>query len=316
MDASPTTTPLPEAPLLAAAAQLTLAARRLVAGAVAGLHPSLHPGRSRDFSQYRAYQPGDEPRHIDWKLFARSDRFFLREGDVDARLAIALVLDATASMQHRGDRGDRGDDPRKLDRARSLAAAFALIAETQGDPLALHVVSRGDVVSMSTAGCREPFRQVVHRLAPLEPQGRWPAEPGRLADAMGRTRTTQGSAGPAATHQLTVVFTDGHEHDGEIRAALSPLRARQHEVLFLHFTSRDELDLPFEGPVLLEEWETGRTLETDASAARRQILDAREAARRAWLGAWGDARFEYLPIPDDQPLERSLHAILRRRTRP
>lgn len=311
MDTPPT--PLLDAPLLAAAGELTLAARRLVAGAVAGLHPSLHPGRSHDFSQYRAYQPGDEPRHIDWKLFARSDRFFLRESDVDTRIAISLVLDATASMQHRGS---RSDDPRKFDRARSLAAAFALIAEAQGDPLALHAVCDGEISSVSTAGRRQPFRQIAHRLAALEPAGRWPTEPRRLAHAMGQTQAHSGSTGPAATRQLTVLLTDGHEHDGEIRAALSPLRARRHEVLFLHFIDRDERDFPYQGAVLLEEWETGRTLETDASAVRQQVRDAQEASRRAWLSAWGDSRFDYFPILSDQPLDRCLQALLRRWTRP
>jgi len=306
------TTPLVEAPLRAAIAQLTLATRQLVAGATAGLHPSLHPGRSREFSQYRAYQPGDEPRHIDWKLFARSDRFFLRESDIDTRVAISLVLDATASMQHRGT---RSDDPRKFDRARSLAAAFAMIAETQGDPVTLHVVSNGVVSSLSTAGRRQPLRQIIQHLAALEPQGRWPMEPRSLAHAMGKTRTISGSTGPAATRQLTVLLTDGHEHDGEIQAALSPLRGHNHEVLFLHFIGRDEIDFPYQGPVRLEEWETGRTLETDASAVRQQALDAQEAARRAWRCAWGTARFDYLPITSDQPLERCLHALLRRRTR-
>lgn len=305
-------TPLLDAPLLAAAGQLTLSARRLVAGAVAGLHPSRHPGRSREFSQYRAYQPGDESRHIDWKLFARSDRFFLREGDVDTRIDIALVLDATASMQHRGD-GD--GDPRKFDRARSLAAAFALVAEAQGDSVALHVVSDGEIASMSTAGCRQPFRQIVHRLAAIEPRGRWPADSGRLTRVLGRTQANGGSAGPGATRQLTVLLTDGHEPEGEIRAALLPLRSRGHEVLFLQFIARDECEFPHQGPVLLEEWETGRTLETDASAVRTQVREAREASRRSWLNAWGDARFDYLPILDDQPLERCLHAVLRRRTR-
>src|SRR4051812_22770 len=87
--------------LLAATQGLTLTARRLVAGAIAGLHASRRPGIAREFSQYRAYQAGDEPRHIDWKLFARSDRYFLRESEIDTRVAITLVLDATASMQHR-----------------------------------------------------------------------------------------------------------------------------------------------------------------------------------------------------------------------
>lgn len=306
------TMPLLDAPMLAAAGQLTLAARRLVAGALAGLHPSLHPGRSHEFSQYRPYQPGDEPRHIDWKLFARSDRFFLRESNANTRVAIALVLDATASMQHRGG---PEDGPTKFDRARALAAAVALVAEAQGDPIALHVVSNGEVDSLSTAGHRQPFRQVVRHLAALEPRGRWPVAPRRLAHAMGRTQANGGSTGPAATRQLTVLLTDGHEHDGEIRAALAPLRTRQHEVLLLHFIARDERDFPYQGPVLLEEWETGRTLETDGSIARQQWLDGQRAWRADGLGAWGEGRFDYVPVGDDQPLDRCLHALLRRRTR-
>jgi uncharacterized protein (DUF58 family) len=310
MDTTPT--PLRDAPLLAAAEQLTLTARRLVAGALAGLHASLHPGRSHEFSQYRAYQPGDEPRQIDWKLFARSDRYFLRESDVDAHVAVALILDATGSMEHRGR---SADEPRKLDGARAMAAAFALIAQNQGDPFELHTVNEGEVGSLSTAGCREPFRRVIHRLASLEPRGRWPADPSHLSRALQQARNSRGSTGPTATRQLTVLLTDGHEHDDEIRAALASLRTRRHEVLFLHFIARDEREFPYQGPVLLEEWETGRTLEIDASAVHHHRVDAEQSSRRAWSRAWGDSNFDYLPVFMDQPLERCLRTVLRRRMR-
>ena len=309
---STTPAPLRDVPLLAAAEQLTLTARRLVAGALAGLHASLHPGRSHEFSQYRAYQPGDEPRQIDWKLFARSDRYFLRESDVDASIAVALILDVTGSMQHHGS---TGGNLRTIDAARSMAAAFALIAQHQGDPLDLHVLSDGEVFSLSTAGCREPFRRVVHQLASLEPRGCWPADPKRLAKALQQARTSRGSAGPAATRQLTVLLTDGHEHDDEIRAALASLRARRHEVLFLHFIARNERMFPDQGPILLEEWETGRTLEMEASVVHQQLLEAENASRRAWSRAWGDSNFDYLPVAGDQPLERCLQTFLRRRAR-
>jgi len=301
-----------DTPLLAAASRLTLAARRLVAGAVAGLHPSLHPGRAREFSQYRAYQPGDEPRHIDWKLFARSDRFFLRESEVDTRVAIELVLDASDSMQHRAA---AESDARKFDRARAMAAAMALIAEGQGDPISLHVVSTDDVVSSPPVGHRQPFRQIVHQLVPLVPKGRWPRDPKRLVHALRRSRAHGGSVSQANTTRLTVILTDAHEHEGEIRASLAPVKAPHDELLFLHFLAQDELEFPYEGPVLLEEWETGRTLETHATAVRQHYLAAEQAHRRAWAVASVDPRFEYLPIPGNQPLERGLRALLRRRAR-
>jgi uncharacterized protein (DUF58 family) len=299
--------------LLAATRGLTLTARRLVAGAVAGLHASRRPGIAREFSQYRAYQPGDEPRHLDWKLYARSDRFFLRESEVDTRVAVTLVLDATASMQHPA--ADSAGAPRKFDLARSLAAALALLAEAQGDDLALHVVSAGEVVSIVGAGQRQPARRILHALAGLDPAGRWPADPTQLAHALRRTEHDASSAGPGTTARITVILTDGHEPGGEIRAALAPLHARQHELLFLHFLARDELDFPHRGPVRFEEWETGRTLEADATAVRAAYLAAAQRERDAWARAWGGDRFDYLALATDEALGRALRAFLRRRAR-
>ena len=85
--------------LLAATRGLSLAARHLAAGLLPGLHTSRRTGLAREFSQYRPYQPGDDPRHVDWKLFARSDRYFVRESEVETALVVRVVLDATASMR-------------------------------------------------------------------------------------------------------------------------------------------------------------------------------------------------------------------------
>lgn len=296
--------------LLAATQGLTLTARRLVAGAIAGLHASQRPGLTREFSQYRAYQPGDEPRHIDWKLFARSDRYFLREGEIDTRVAVSLVLDATASMQHTGPAAGA---PRKFDVARSVTAALAHLAENQGDAPALHLVADGEVSSVLTSGRRQPFQQIVHALARTEPSGRWPVAPARLTQALRHAEVAGTSAGPGTTARLTVVLTDGHEHAGEIRAALAPLRARQHEVLFFHFVARDERDFPYRGPVQFEEWETGRVLEADATVARGAYLAAAQRDREAWSRAWGNESFDYLELVTDESPERGLRAYLRRR---
>lgn len=295
--------------LLSATQGLALTARRLVAGALTGLHASRRPGLAREFSQYRAYQPGDEPRQIDWKLFARSDRYFLRESEVEARVAVSLVLDATGSMQH----SDDADGHRKFDRARALGAALALLAENQGDEMNLHVIGNGGVTSLSTAGHRQPFLRIVHSLGKLEPSGRWPEDRTCLAQAFRRTELESASRGPAATVRLTLVLTDGHEHGGEIRAALAPLRVRQHEVIFFHFTAPDERDFPFQGSVRFEEWETGRILEVNATAVRGAYLAATQRVREAWRRAWRDDSFDYVTVMTDEDLAQGLRAYLRRR---
>ena len=298
--------------LLAATQGLALTARRLVASAVTGLHASQRPGLAREFSQYRAYQPGDEPRHIDWKLFARSDRYYLRESEVDARVAINVVLDATESMQHTGE---TPDGLRKFDRARAVAAAFALLAENQGDDVTLHIVGGGDISTTLTAGHRQPFRRIVHALVNQEPGGRWPDDRIRLTQSLRRAELEAASTAPARTARISIVLTDGHEHSGEIRAALAPLHARRHEVLFFHFVSPDERDFPYRGPVRFEEWETGRTLEVNATSVRAAYLAAERRERENWSRAWGDDRFDYLTVMTDDDLARGLRTYLRRRMR-
>ncbi len=289
---------------------LALTARHLVAGAAAGFHRSRRPGRAQEFSQYRAYQPGDEPRHIDWKLFARSDRYFLRESETDTRSALDLVVDATASMRHRAPGSGTVE---KFAAARALAAALAFLAEGQGDPAALHLVGDGAVRSLATAGRRAPADAILRTLAAAEPAGRWPADPAALATALRKTEHDAASAAPGAAARVTVVITDGHQPGGEIRAALRPLRVRRHEVVLLRLVARDEREFPYRGQVRFEEWETGRTLEADAGAMRSHFLAIADADRAAWRHEWGADRFETVELDPDGELELGLRAYLRRR---
>jgi uncharacterized protein (DUF58 family) len=294
--------------LQAAVGDLTLIARKLVAGAMPGLHASRRPGLAREFSQYRAYQPGDEPRHIDWKLYARSDRYFLRESEIETKVAVRLIVDATASMGHVDAAvGAR----RKFDAACQLAAAFALMAEMQGDPVGLVAVNADRVVSVPIDGHRQPFARIVRALAALEPAGAWPKEPKEFTTALALNSHVAGGADTTA--ELTIVLTDGHEPAGEIRAALKPLRARRNEVLWLHLVGRDEREFPYKGLMRFEEWETGRQVEAEAGVVRAAYLAAQEAEVLAWRKAWAGERFDYQRVSLDEPLERTLRAYVKRR---
>ena len=300
--------PVLDPKLQAAVADLTLVARKLVAGAMPGLHASRRPGLAREFSQYRAYQPGDEPRHIDWKLFARSDRYFLRESEIETKVAVRLVVDATASMGHTdAARGAR----RKFDAARQLAAAFALMAETQGDPVGLVAIHADQVTTVPIDGHRQPFARIVRALAGLEPAGAWPQAPKEFTAALALNARAAGGADTTA--ELTIVITDGHEPAGEIRAALAPLRTRRNEVLWLHLVGRDERDFAYAGLVRFEEWETGRTVEAEAGVVRAAYLAAQAAEVSAWRRAWAGERFDYQRVALDEPLERVLRAYVKRR---
>ena len=292
--------------LLAATRGLTLAARHLVTGLLPGLHASRQPGLAREFAQYRAYQPGDEPRHIDWKLYARSDRYFVRESEIETAVTIRLLLDATGSMRH----ADTGPDATtKFDRARTVAAALALLAQAQGDPVGLHAVTGGGIVSAPAGQSRQPTERLLRTLAGLSPAGAWPADGTRaLRQAMAS------GGGTGAGREIVVVLSDLHEHKEEIRAALAPLRARRHELIVFHLVGRDEVEFPFHGSVRFEDWETGAVIEADADAARAAWTQGQAQRVRDWRRAWeGGGRFEYVRFRLDEPPERALRQYLRQR---
>lgn len=286
----------PDPQLQAATRGLTLVARQLVEGALAGLHPSRQPGLAREFSQYRAYQPGDEPRHIDWKLFARSDRYFVRESEIETAVALRLVLDGTESMCQTDASGRLS----KFEAARRLAAAFAWLAQGQSDAVGLHVISSTNPLILPPTAHRRPFERIVHALAGIAPRGHWPARLPLIA---------------GARRELVLVLTDGHERGSEIRAALAPLQAREHELIFLHLLTREELDFPHRGAVRFEEWETGAALELDSGAVRAAYLEAHERHLRAWRQAWPGGRFHYESVCIDEPLAPTLRNLLRQRIR-
>ena len=138
--------------LLHALRNLPLAARRAAEGFVAGAHASRRHGGGLEFSQYRPYQPGDDLRRLDWRLAARSDKYFLRESEVDTSLTVSLVLDASASLDHRDD-----NHLTKLDYARLLLAALAYLAQKQGDAVGLSILSPAGLQHL---GARADTRQL------------------------------------------------------------------------------------------------------------------------------------------------------------
>jgi uncharacterized protein (DUF58 family) len=293
--------------ILAATRGLTLAARQLVAGLLPGLHASRQPGLAREFAQYRAYQPGDEPRHIDWKLYARSDRYFVRESEIETAVTVRLILDATGSMRH----SDRKSPTTKFERARTVAAALALLAQAQGDPVRLHAVTDGGIVSAPHGQTREPTEGLIRTLASLSPAGNWPADGAR---ALRRAMASGGGQAAEEAREIVLVLSDLHEHGAEIQTALAPLRARRHELIVLHLVGRDELEFSYHGLVRFEDWETGAIIEADADAARAAWTAGQEARVQAWRRAWeGGGRFDYVRFCLDDPPERVLRRYLRQR---
>lgn len=283
---------------LAALGDLALAARTVVDGFMYGVHPSRMPGAGLEFSQYRSYQPGDDVRRIDWKLFARSDRYFLRDAETDTSVTVRLVLDASESMAH----AEGGLS--KFDYARLLAAALAMLADRQGDAVGLYALTDGDLHVIPPRRQHQHLHRMLHQLEGLAPAGVWPSW-----ERLERLFTAGGRRG------LTVVITDLHERIDEIRTVAAKLAALRHEVLLLHVIARAELEFGYHGTLTFEELETGHRVEVDADQVRPLYLASLEEELTDLRRSLEERRVSYARFPLDQPLDVALRQYLTSRER-
>lgn len=257
-----------------------------------GHHRSQSRGAGLEFSQYRAYEPGDELRQIDWKLYGRSDRFFVREAERESPLTVWLLLDASASMAQ----ADRARPHwSRLDAGKALAACIAELAIQQGDRFGL-------------IGLRAPALQLLPHTYGIRGRNRlWLAL--QALDA-GGSFPTGAQLNPVweriTTHDLVILLSDGF--DEAVIALAERLAAARRDVLFIQLLTVEERDFPFQDGFLFRDPETGEQLPGDGKAMRAQFLHRFGEAQRnldSRLDAAGIAHARYvLDAPLDQPLRQ------------
>lgn len=271
---------------------LRLAARHAASAHGLGLHSSRSRGAGLEFAQYRAYEPGDELRRVDWKLYARSDRFFVRESERDSPLTVWIALDATASMQQADI---AHPEQRKFDAGRGIAACVIELALRQGDAFGLIGIAGGGLDLVSADGGSRQRDRCLQTLLRWQPEGRMPDET--------RLRPIWERVGAGA---LAIVISDGF--DEGLVALAERLAAARREVVFIQLLTTEERDFPFTGGHRFVDPETGDERRVDAAAARREYLERFGAAQRALAERFAAAGIRHarhlLDEPIDAPLAR------------
>jgi uncharacterized protein (DUF58 family) len=279
--------------VLAGISGLELVAKTVVDGFVAGLHKSPDFGFSQEFAEYRAYSPGDDLRHVDWNVFARTDRCYLKRYRGETNTLLTILLDASASMAYRSHAAS------KLDYARYLAASLAYLAHQQRDAGGL-IVFDDDIRNYVRPSSRQgQLQRVLHAIDH--------AEPG--------TRTN--FAKPFAHFQqflsrrgLVVVISDFYEQPKAVVETVEPLRFRGNEVVLFHVLDPEEIQPKMKQPVLLVDMETQDTMEVSPDYAQheyRQKVDAHIAALRTEARKAG---MDYFLLRTDRPLDEALREYL------
>jgi uncharacterized protein (DUF58 family) len=264
-----------------------------------GQHPSRSRGAGLEFAEYRAYTQGDDPRRIDWKLHARSDRHFVREAERDSTLEVWLLLDATASMrQADGARPAYG----KLDAARLMAACVIELALRQGDRFG--VLALGGAAPLAIPAGMGPRQRdrCLSALGGLAPVGAWP-------DAATANRLAEGIARDALVLLLSDCF------DAEAVALAERLAGAGRDVAVVQILAADERDFPFRGGHRFIDPESAAERRVDASAVRAGFLDRFVAARQGLARRFAAAGIRFATHVLDEPLDAPLRLLFGARQR-
>jgi uncharacterized protein (DUF58 family) len=277
--------------LLARISDLPLLARTVVDGFMHGLHRSAKKGLSLDFAEHRQYQPGDDLRRIDWKAYARTDRFYVKEYEADTNAGVLFALDVTGSMDYASGAVN------KFTYARMIVASLAWLTQHQGDRVGIATFT-DKLVEMIPPSTRH-LQLLLHVLGRSKPQGE-----GRLPLAIDRV------ADVASRPGIVVVVTDCYAEPDAIGKSIDTLRARGHDVLVFHLLDAAEEDFPFEAAAVFEDGESGLRLPLRPEELRDRYRTMWRAHRAALEGRFAASGVDYIPIRTDAPLDRALFAYL------
>jgi len=285
--------------------RLELIARGVVEGFVTGKHRSPYKGFSVEFAEHRQYVPGDAITDLDWRVFGRSDRYYVKQYVEETNLRATILLDASGSMAYRGERAakHRGRRLSKFEYARYLAASLAHL-----------LIHQQDAVGLVT------FDAQVRRYIP--PRSR-PSHLRVLLEELHDTRPGAETALAPILHNiaerarrrgLVVIISDLFDDPEEIVRALHHFRYRKHEVLLLHVVAEEEMTFPFEQSRLLRDLELPQVRrQIDPAALRAAYLDGvRDHLRRLETGC-GQMDIDYVPLSTAQAFDESLAQYLAER---
>lgn len=281
---------------LVAISNLHLLAQTVVDGFMLGIHLSPQIGAGLEFSQYRSYEPGDDLRRIDWKMFARSDRYFVRESEIESSIAVNFILDASLSMMH------EDSSITKFDYARFIMASLGYLSHAQGDAIGFFALNDEKQTKLLPKSGQSHLHRFLHELERLKPAGKWPG-----------WHRIENIFSPASHREVIIVISDMYEANDEIRTVLAKLAALKNEVLFFHLMGRNEHDFTFEGFLTFEDLETGQSLQVDTKRIRDSYINKMAEQIESVRKELHNQHISYQLFTTDQPLDFALRAFLKQR---
>lgn len=279
---------------LAKVKDLEVRARRIVEGFVSGSHKSPFQGVSVEFAEHRQYTPGDDTRHIDWKLYGKTDKYYLKRYEQETNLVCNLVVDTSESMKY------GSGSFTKLDYTRQLAAVLAYLVLHQQDSVGAAFIEHKLRYLVPPSGQANHLNQILHLLAVCQPAN----VPGRMGPVLDEL------ASRWSKRSLVFVMSDCFDDVESLLTGLKHLRHRRHEVALLHVLDPAELDFPFNDVTLFRGLESLPESLVEPRSIRRAYRQEFEQFRRAVEVGCRTADVDYLLVRTDEPIDRLLTRYL------
>ena len=274
---------------------LTLRARHVVEGALAGLHRSPFRGANVEFAEHREYAPGDDLRRLDWRVFGRTDRYYIKQYEEESHLSCTIVVDASRSMEY------ASGAMTKYEYAATLAVSVAVVLLRQRDSVGLALCDQMPHSVIQPVATRAQLQQIAKMLEAVRPD-----KETDLGGAMGQLIQSLRRRG------LVVVLSDLFTDEASWLDSLARLRFQGHEAMVFHVLDPDELDLPFRDPVLFHDVEGDDEVLAEPWAFREAYQSELGDFLRRMEDACHRHRVDYIPVRTDQPpatvLRQFLHA--------
>ena len=277
--------------------RLDLRAQFIVKGFLQGMHASPYHGFSVEFSEHRKYTPGDDPADIDWQVYAKTDKYYIKKFEAETNINGYLVMDLSKSMAY-----TYRQELTKFEYGICLAAAMAYLMIHQQDPVGLITFDRKIRSSLPPKSKRKQLGNILSLLAKLRPQGETD-----IANSVTQI------AAMLKHRSLVMLFTDLFAEPEPVFRALHRMRHGGHDVILFHILDEAEVHFPFEGMVEFEEPETSERLQVDATDFRRDYLAEIESFRESYRRECFQCGVDYVPLDTSMQFDRALTEYLAQR---
>jgi uncharacterized protein (DUF58 family) len=285
---------------LARVKNLSVVARGVVEGFISGLHSSPYKGFSVEFAEHREYTAGDDPRHLDYKMLARTDRLYIKQYEEETNMRVQILLDTSGSMDYRHE-----DRLTKLEYASYLTAVLSYLMTRQQDSVGLTTFDTEVRLDMPARSSPRHFNEMMRQLEGLRP--------GRQTNVGG---TLHKLANRFKRRCLIVLISDLYDEPEAVIRALHHFRHRRHEVILFHVFDKAELEFPFRDVVAFHDLENGERIQVDPAYVREVYVEQIEAFVADYRRACAEMQVDYVMTDTSVPYDFMLSKYIAKRNRP